>query len=213
MKIGELAQRAGVGIDTVRYYERQGLLPLPMRQLSGYRRFEAKDIARLQFVRRAKTLGFTLAEIRELLALSDQRGGDMATVKATTTQKLADVESKIAELKRIRNGLRMLLDSCPGHGAVECCPILNALEGEEQMNAHSMHTGHPHGAEGQTEAPAEATCCSATRACQGGAQSAASANDPVCGMAVDPATTPHHATRAGVDYYFCSSACQQEFID
>ncbi|KRB03132.1 heavy metal-responsive transcriptional regulator [Lysobacter sp. Root690] len=131
MKIGELAQRAGVGIDTVRYYERRGLLPLPMRQLSGYRRFEAKDIARLQFVRKAKALGFTLEEIRELLALSSRRGGDMAGVKATTTQKLADLESKIDELTRIRNGLRILLNSCPGHGAVERCPILNALGGDE----------------------------------------------------------------------------------
>lgn len=131
MKIGELAQRAGVGIDTVRYYERRGLLPLPMRQLSGYRRFEAKDITRLRFVCRAKALGFTLAEIRELLALYGRRGADMASVKATTTQKLADVESKIDELTRIRNGLRMLLASCPGHGAVDRCPILNALEGDE----------------------------------------------------------------------------------
>ncbi|ALN83775.1 merR regulatory family protein [Lysobacter capsici] len=120
-----------MGIDTVRYYERRGLLPLPMRQLSGYRRFEAKDIARLQFVRKAKALGFTLEEIRELLALSSRRGGDMAGVKATTTQKLADLESKIDELTRIRNGLRTLLNSCPGHGAVERCPILNALGGDE----------------------------------------------------------------------------------
>lgn len=130
MKIGELAQRAGVGIDTVRYYERQGLLPLPLRQLSGYRSFEAKDIARLQFVRRAKGLGFTLAEIRELLALSGQHDGDMARVKAATTQKLADVEAKLAELTRIRSGLRVMLASCPGHGAVGCCPILNTLAEE-----------------------------------------------------------------------------------
>lgn len=131
MKIGELAQRAGVGIDTVRYYERQGLLPLPLRQLSGYRSFEAKDIARLQFVRRAKGLGFTLAEIRELLDLSCQLDGDMARVKAATTQKLADVEAKLAELTRIRSGLRVLLASCPGHGSVGCCPILNTLAEED----------------------------------------------------------------------------------
>ena len=76
MKIGELAQRAGVRIDTVRYYERQGLLPAPQRQASGYRRYEDSDVARLRFVRRAKALGFTLIEIRELLALSGRREED-----------------------------------------------------------------------------------------------------------------------------------------
>ena len=127
MKIGELAQRAGVGIDTVRYYERQGLLPLPERLASGYRRYDPSDVARLHFVRRAKALGFTLGEIRELLALSGRRENDMGGLKATAMEKLADVEVKLAELTRIRDGLQSLVASCPGHGALEQCPILNAL--------------------------------------------------------------------------------------
>jgi DNA-binding transcriptional MerR regulator len=127
MKIGELAQSAGVGIDTVRYYERQGLLPLPTRQASGYRRYDTGDVARLRFVRRAKGLGFTLSEIRELLALSGRREDDMGTLKAAATAKLADVETRLAELARIRDGLEALIASCPGHGALEQCPILNAL--------------------------------------------------------------------------------------
>lgn len=128
MKIGELAQRAGVGIDTVRYYEKQGLLPPPVRQASGYRHYAAPDVSRLRFVRRAKALGFTLEEIRELLALSGRREDDMAGLKAAATAKLADVETRLAELARIRNGLRTLVASCPGHGALEQCPILDALD-------------------------------------------------------------------------------------
>ena len=127
MKIGELAQRVGVGIDTVRYYERQGLLPVPERLASGYRRYDEVDIARLRFVRRAKALGFTLVEIRELLALSGRREDDMGSLKAAAIEKLSDVEVKLAELTRIRDGLRALVASCPGHGALEECPILNAL--------------------------------------------------------------------------------------
>lgn len=128
MKIGELAQRAGVGIDTVRYYERQGLLPLPVRQASGYRSYAVPDIARLRFVRRAKALGFTLEEIRDLLALSGRRDDDMGSLKAAAAEKLMDVEAKLAELTRIRDGLQTLVASCPGHGALEQCPILHALD-------------------------------------------------------------------------------------
>jgi Hg(II)-responsive transcriptional regulator len=131
MKIGELAQRAGVSIDTVRYYERQGLLPAPERMASGYRRYDQDDVARLRFIRRAKALGFTLVEIQELLALSGRRGDDMGELKAAANEKLVDVEAKLAELMRIREGLRTLVASCPGHGALEQCPILNALAEDE----------------------------------------------------------------------------------
>ena len=117
MKIGELAQRAGVSIDTVRYYERQGLLPEPARQASGYRSYVSGDVGRLQFVRRAKALGFTLEEIRDLLALSGRRDDDMGGLKTAATEKLADVETKLAELTRIRDGLQTLITACPGHGA------------------------------------------------------------------------------------------------
>lgn len=130
MQIGQLAKHAGVPIDTVRYYERNGILPLPERQSSGYRRYGDEDVSRLRFVRRAKALGFTLVEIRELLALSGSRDEDMAGLKATASEKLADVEQKIEELSRIRDGLRTLVESCPGHGALDCCPIMAALAEE-----------------------------------------------------------------------------------
>ena len=127
MKIGELARHAGVPIDTVRYYERQGLLPEPQRQPSGYRHYQTADVLRLRFVRRAKALGFTLEEIRELLALSSHREDDMGSLKVAAEQKLAGVEAKLAELARIRDGLQTLIKACPGHGALDACPILHAL--------------------------------------------------------------------------------------
>ena len=127
MKIGELAKRAGAGIDTVRFYERQGLLPRPQRQPSGYRSYEPGDVARLSFIRRAKALGFTLSEIRELLALSGRRQGDMAGLKVAATDKLVDIATRLSELTRIRDGLRTLVASCPGHGPLDGCPILAAL--------------------------------------------------------------------------------------
>ena len=130
MKIGELAHRAEVGIDTVRYYERHGLLPTPARLASGYRCYDQTAVARLHFVRRAKALGFTLGEIRELLALSSRHEDDMGGLKAAATEKLADVEARLAELSRIRDGLQTLVASCPGHGALQRCPIMNALAEE-----------------------------------------------------------------------------------
>ena len=127
MQIGQLARRTHVPIDTIRYYESHGILPVPIRRDSGYRSYDDADVARLHFVRRAKALGFTLQEIRDLLELSSHREKDMAGMKTTAMEKLADVEEKLTELTRIRDGLKMLVDSCPGHGALEQCPILNAL--------------------------------------------------------------------------------------
>lgn len=126
--IGELARQAGVSIDTVRYYERHGLLAPADRLASGYRRYGAVEVARLRFIRRAKVLGFSLEDIRGLLALSD--GQDVATVKATAQRKVDDIAQRIAELERIRAGLVALISACPGHGRAEACPILNALTQE-----------------------------------------------------------------------------------
>ncbi len=133
MKIGELAQRSGVNIDTVRYYEREGLLPKAARLKSGYRVYDDDDVRRLRFVRRAKALGFTLPEVRELLSFSAQRGDDMGPMRAAAKEKLAAVDLKLAELSRIRQGLEALVTACPGHGALEQCPILAALSGEDEL--------------------------------------------------------------------------------
>lgn len=129
MGIGTLAKRAGVGIDTVRYYERSGLLAPSRRLASGYRRYTALELARLRFIRRAQALGFTLNEVRDLLALSAKR--DVARVKRSAQAKLEDVDEKIAALQKIREGLATLVAACPGHGRAADCPILQALGGEE----------------------------------------------------------------------------------
>ena len=127
--IGQLAKRAGVAIDTVRYYERNAILTPAGRLESGYRRYGETELKRLRFIRRAKVLGFTLADIRELLSLGDER--NVAKVKLAAEAKLAEVEQRLAELERIRNGLRTLVAACPGHGRAEACPILNALNEED----------------------------------------------------------------------------------
>jgi MerR family transcriptional regulator, copper efflux regulator len=126
--IGQLAKRAGVAVDTVRYYERNQLLNPARRLASGYRRYGEAELKRLRFIRRAKALGFALEDIRALLSLSDER--NVAKVKRAAEAKLADIEQRIDELERIRGGLRALIRACPGHGRAEACPILNALSAE-----------------------------------------------------------------------------------
>jgi MerR family copper efflux transcriptional regulator len=128
--IGQLAKQGGVGIDTVRYYERNGLLAPRSRLASGYRRYGDIELARLRFIRRAQGLGFTLKEIKQLLALSAQR--DVGRVKRSAQAKLLDVEARIAALVRMRNGLATLIEACPGHGRAADCPILRALTEDDE---------------------------------------------------------------------------------
>ena len=128
MTIGRLAKEAGINIDTIRYYERNGLIPEPVRRASGYREYQAADLRRLRFILRAKDLGFTLAEIGELLSLSGDK--DVRGVKRRAEQRLEQVEYKIKELQRVRRGLKTLVDACPGHGDLEHCPIVAALSSE-----------------------------------------------------------------------------------
>ncbi len=127
--IGQLAKRTGVPIDTVRHYERIGLLRPAARLASGYRRYGDAELKRLRFIRRAKALGFTLDEIHELLALS--AGRNVQSIRKAASARLADIESRMKELTRIRESLRQLIAACPGHGRAESCPILNALQQDE----------------------------------------------------------------------------------
>jgi MerR family copper efflux transcriptional regulator len=131
--IGAIAKRVGVAIDTIRYYEREGLLPQPARRASGYRSYDDSAIAQLLFIRRAKSLGFTLDEIRDLLALSADRQRGVRAVKQRALQRLAAIDTRIAELQRVRDGLEQLVEACPGHGAPEQCPILRALVQAEPL--------------------------------------------------------------------------------
>jgi len=126
LTIGRLAKRAGVGIDTVRFYERARLLPKPGRTASGYRTYGADDVARLRFIRRAKALGFSLEEISELLTLSAARGG-RASVKALAERRLRDLDAKIRELTVMRDTLKHYTHRCSGSGPLAGCPIIEAV--------------------------------------------------------------------------------------
>lgn len=127
MRIGVLASNSDTSIDTIRYYEREGLLAAPRRRASGYRDYDATALERLRFIRQAKHLGFSLEDIRELLSLSEDRERGVRGVKQRAQARLAVVEERLAQLQRMQEGLQQLIDSCPGHGPLEQCPILKAL--------------------------------------------------------------------------------------
>lgn len=127
LTIGTVARRAGVGIDTIRYYERERLLPPPRRRDSGYRDYDEITVDRLKFIRRAKALGFTLEDIRELLALSADHERGVRGLKQRAEARLQKLEERIRELQRMRSGLKRLIEACPGRGEPAACPILHAL--------------------------------------------------------------------------------------
>jgi len=132
LKIGEVADRGGVNLQTIRYYEREGLLPEPPRLASGYRMFPEDAVRRVRFIKRAQELGFTLKEIKELLALRqiDQERGS-AEVRTLAQEKIADIEQKIRTLQAMKKVLRRLTDRCPGCGPISECPILESLDPKE----------------------------------------------------------------------------------
>lgn len=126
LTIGKVAKQAGVGIDTVRYYEREGLLPEAPRTQSGYRLYSADDVGRLRFIRRAKLLGFNLEEISELQKLN-AGGGNRAGVKHLAELRLADLNRKLRELTAIRDALATLVKRCSGQGSLKGCPIIEGV--------------------------------------------------------------------------------------
>jgi len=126
LTIGRIATAANVSIDTIRFYERRGLLPKPERSPSGYRQYAPDIVERLHFILRAKDLGFSLEEISMLLNLQDE-GGSKADVKTLTETKLSQIETKINDLQRMRDVLRSLNKECSGTGDIDNCPIIDAL--------------------------------------------------------------------------------------
>lgn len=130
LTIGKLATAVGVGVETIRFYEREGLLPEPPRKRSGYRQYPANAVARVQFIRRAKDLGFTLKEIAELLRLRVDPDKSCADVRQLAKAKIADVDAKMADLARIKGALQRLARTCPGKGPTSECPILEANDAD-----------------------------------------------------------------------------------
>jgi Hg(II)-responsive transcriptional regulator len=131
LTIGELAGAVGVNVQTVRYYERRGLLPKPKRRASGYREYTASDVGRLEFIRRAQALGFTLSEIEQLLALRVDPRTTPEDVHRAVEEKIEAVEAKISDLSRIASALRKMAAACHTHGPLGDCPFLEALESED----------------------------------------------------------------------------------
>lgn len=128
--IGKLARQANVNIETIRYYERRGLMPRPRRRESGYREYTESDLQRLKFIKKAKLLGFSLNEILDLLTLRVDPDTTCQEVRQRAETKIRDIDTKIHELQKMRKALRKLADSCHGAGPASDCPILEALEAE-----------------------------------------------------------------------------------
>jgi MerR family mercuric resistance operon transcriptional regulator len=130
--IGDVARAARVNIQTLRYYERRRLLRGPEREPNGYRRYDADAVRVVRFVKHAQALGFSLAEIKELLALRLDRRRSCGDVKRRAEAKLVDIEQKINGLRAMKKTLTRFLAACSGRGATSECPILEALDKEEK---------------------------------------------------------------------------------
>ncbi|MBI3576213.1 MAG: Hg(II)-responsive transcriptional regulator [Gammaproteobacteria bacterium] len=125
--IGALARTAGVNVETIRYYQRRGLLPKPGKPVAGYRRYPAETLARLRFIKRAQELGFTLREVADLLRLDGAACGD---ARALAVRKRADIEARMKDLQAMRRTLNRLLRACEAGGQV-ACPIIDSLNKEK----------------------------------------------------------------------------------
>ena len=133
LTIGQLAKRADVGVETVRFYERKGLLAEPDRRPSGYRQYDVGIVDRLRFIKRAKELGFTLNEIKELLSLRIDPTTTCADVKSRAEAKIDDIQDKIRTLQRMKRALVKVTTACSGRGGTDECPILAALDPKTNM--------------------------------------------------------------------------------
>ncbi|RYZ17132.1 MAG: heavy metal-responsive transcriptional regulator [Myxococcaceae bacterium] len=133
LTIGTLARLGGIGVETVRFYERQGLLVQPRRPARGYRLYSPEALDQIRFIRRSKALGFTLDEIRDLLALRAQPGVPCRVVRVQAQAKVADIDRKMAELARLREAVASLAQACTGDMPMQQCSILSALEGEPPL--------------------------------------------------------------------------------
>lgn len=134
LRIGDVAERAGVNLQTIRYYEREGLLPEPPRLASGYRVFPESAVRRVRFIKRAQELGFSLAEISELLAIQLDPTKECSDVQRLARSKVLDIEEKIRTLKSMRRVLTSLAEACPGCGPSSECPILESIDSRESRS-------------------------------------------------------------------------------
>ncbi len=132
LTIGDVAGAAGVGVETIRYYERRGLVPQPRRTTGAYRRYGAGHVDRVRFIKRAQTLGFSLEEVATLLELED--GTDRRSIRRIAGARLQETRRRIADLQRIERALSHLLHDCEAHARAHRCPIIAAIA--ENGDAH-----------------------------------------------------------------------------
>jgi Cu(I)-responsive transcriptional regulator len=128
LSIGEVSKQTGLGVDTIRFYEKEKLIPPPPRSHSGYRIYSTEIVERICFIQRAKTLGFTLSEIADLLSLRANPESSAAEVKQKALRKIDAIENKIRNLKEIQKELKALAATCSGTGTVDTCPIIEGIE-------------------------------------------------------------------------------------
>lgn len=133
MKIGEIAKRSSIGVETIRYYEREGLLLKPERRPSGYRQYDEATVERLQYIRRAKELGFTLAEIGELLALSFTAHAGCDHIRQRAEAKVADIEAKIRSLQQMKRSLGKIVERCRKKNSSDDCPLLHKTRRKNEI--------------------------------------------------------------------------------
>ena len=124
MKIGEVAKLAGTGIETIRFYEREGVLLEPKRRPSGYRQYDEATVERLDYIRRAKELGFTLSEIKELLSLSFAHS-NCDHIRQRAEGRITDIENKIRSLQQMKRSLRKILERCQTKNSTDDCPLVH----------------------------------------------------------------------------------------
>ena len=132
MLIGEVATKSEVSVQTLRYYERRGLMPPQSRRMSGYRRYTLEAIRRVRFIRRAQDLGFTLKEIGELLQLWSDSALACQAVEQRAATTLSRIDDKIRRLKSMRDGLGHYVTACHNRDSIEECPLLVALGGNSE---------------------------------------------------------------------------------
>lgn len=128
LTIGRLARAAGVGVETVRFYERMGLIERPVRPQRGFRSYPTATVVQIRLIRTAQMLGFSLREASELLSLRSSAAAEASCVRRRIENKLRDIDDRIVCLEEIRLSLQALLDDCTGDGPIETCPILGALD-------------------------------------------------------------------------------------
>src|SRR5713101_7415586 len=131
LSTGEIAKQGGVNLETIRYYERRGLLPKPPRTPSGYRAFSSEAVRRVRFIKRAQGLGFSLKEIKALLALRVDPRSSCGDVRRRAEAKNEEIEGKVRMLLAMKRSLVRLTAACAGRGRVSQCPILESFDAED----------------------------------------------------------------------------------